>query len=282
MLTFLTVEEYVQARQVILASSTTPHLAWGIGNVVRSFGLRPDKTITFSQGDCRAWVNGILVVGGIVATVMLPGVSTALGVAGSVLRQVVTGGGMGGLLGAVAGPVLCSGLPSTGDSPPVIGPQDVGTPRTPDNPSGVADEGDGFTAFQVDGPATVIMQNTDGTSVTVTTDGNGKSTVTNNDSQGNPTDVTTYDAQGNSSDETEGDPPSTDGGGYPTPDGDGGSGPFGPAAFIATILAEPVGQTAGAGARLTGRGTTFLISGGALIGGRLFNDKSRSGFNGLV
>jgi len=267
MLTVLSPDEYVHARKAILATRRSALLAWGIGSAVRSFDASPEPAATFDQGTCRAWVNGILIVGGVILVLAAP---PGWGFGGGVIARILTGGSLGSIGGNTAGPLICSGLSWIGGRPDsdvngaFIAPSDAGMPGPKqENVEGDVQEGDGFTAVQVNGPTDVTLTGSDGTNVNVNVDGDGITTVTTTDNEGNTTDVTSYDPQGNSSGDSSGgdDGPPPDEGGYPTPDGDGGSGPlgpFGPAALTARLVAQAGPSVGGL---LTGRGTTFLLSG---------------------
>ena len=234
--------------------------------------------------------------------------------------KILKGGGASTFVAALASPVICSSLnwvitsrassnsdqsgsgttggvrpsdlglapsdfaaPSEAPEPVIDGP-DAGVPtESGGTVEGTVDEGEGFTAVEVDGPTTVTLVGTDGGGQTVSVDSNGNTTVTSFDSSGNTTDVTSYDSNGNvqsgggdgtsqsteeehaQSDQGEGGGRPPDAEGYPVPDSDGSGGPTGPAALRADLIAQPVPDGDGGGpggpASLLGRGTTFLISG---------------------
>ena len=289
MLTVLSREEYAQARKDILTAPRKTLLSYGIAGTVRMFDAPEGQKKQdhahpkpFDGGTCRAYVSAVLIVGGVLVVVFVPGAAEGLGMAAGSggLARAVAGGGLGSLF-ANAGPaaLLCSGVEwlKSDDDGVIVDPEPTG--NGPDAGAGVepvelegddlvhgtVEEGDGFTATQINGPTSFTLVGSDGTTQTVVVDEDGTTTVTTTDTDGNVTDVTSYDGAGNSSSGPPPDdstpPPDDDG--YPTPDGDGGGGPRpNPAALSGTLVAQSFGSVTQG--MLAGRGSTFVIGGASL------------------
>jgi hypothetical protein len=232
LITILTTDEFELARTRLLRQSANSLFLKGIGTSVRSLGMAPPRTMEnhFDQSTCRAWVEMLVSVGGVIAIASNLEVVAGLGIISRIigglriisLKEFLAAGALGFTAGRYISTPICSGLAwvankgsggnsqgssNSGDvAQPSVSPGDLGVSPSdfrPDKPEGTGNQrqnpqqsgpGPAPTGTAEEGDGFDAVQVNGPSSVTLTAQ-DGSSVQVTTDADGN-TVVVNYDIDG--------------------------------------------------------------------------------------